>query len=48
MTNDESKSSVILSLINQIESGEFEAKLNAQQVLKELIEANKNFNFKDP
>lgn len=33
--------------MNQIKNGEFEAKLNATQVLKDLIDSNKNFSFKD-
>lgn len=37
----------MFSIVNQIKNGEFEAKLNATQVLKDLIDSNKNFSFKD-
>ena len=47
ITSEEAKNKVILGLINQIKEGEFESKLNSTQVLRDLIEANKNFSFKD-
>lgn len=46
--NEELKQNLILSIVNQIKEGEFEAKLNATQVLKDLIDSNKNFSFRDP
>lgn len=46
ITIDELKDQTLVQIVNEIMKGDMEAKLNASLVLKELIESQKNFNFK--
>lgn len=46
--NDELKEQVLCQIIDQIQSEDLEAKLNASLVLRELIDAKKNFSFRSP